>query len=172
MSDFVDPFGENPSKEELHRRVDTLAEEQMRSTGKKPDPASVEEAHRVIDALPDTPSEPPAGERGEQSLPPLVRASDLIDPEDQDQGDFEPGGFYKGFKILPRHLWPANEWTPRHAERWGDRRFYVTSENGTCGLVPWEGSLIIWPWDRAWTVDLHRTEVETLLKEEKKERKK
>jgi hypothetical protein len=100
-----------------------------------------------------------------QSLPAgFVSARDLL-PEgyDEDEGDFEPGGLYKGFRILPEHLWPDE---PRHAVRWPSR-FYVSTDRDTPGLVPWAGSQIVWPWERAWSVDLHRTEVQSLLKEEK-----
>jgi hypothetical protein len=103
-----------------------------------------------------------------QSLPAgLGTARDLLPPDaDEDEGDFEPGGLYKGFRILPEHLWPADTEVPRHSERW-PQRFYVSSSSGAPGLVPWAGSQIVWPWERAWSVDLHRTEVQSLLKEEK-----
>lgn len=101
--------------------------------------------------------------------PPLMMASQLLDPADEDMGDFEPGGRYRGFQILPRHLWPDE---PQHA-RWGETRFYVTSPSGAVGMVPWAGSVIVWPWDAAWNLDLHREQVQTFLKDdEKKGRKK
>jgi hypothetical protein len=103
-----------------------------------------------------------------QSLPAgFVSARSLL-PEgyDEDEGDFEPGGLYKGFRIIPPHLWPDE---PLHA-RWPSR-FYVSTDRDTPGLVPWPGSQIVWPWERGWQVDLHRTEVQSFLKEEKKEKK-
>lgn len=117
------------------------------------------------------PSEPPkaneAGNRAEVgSFPGLVRASDLIAEEDRDQGDFEPGDLYKGFKILGHGDWPD----VRAHERL-HRRFYVVSPEGTVGLVPWEGSQIVWPWEAAWQQDLHRSEVQSFLKDDRKERK-
>ena len=107
-----------------------------------------------------------------EPLPPLMKASDLLDPADEDMGDFEPGGLYRGFRMIPEHLWPADEWTPRHQARF-PQRFYVESPSGTPGLVPWPGSQIVWPWERAWSVDLHREQVESFLKpdEEKKGKK-
>jgi len=114
--------------------------------------------------------EPTEGPR--QPLPAgadLVSARSLL-PEgyDEDEGDFEPGGLYKGFRIIPQHLWPDE---PRHAARW-PTRFYVSTDKDTPGLVPWVGSQIVWPWERAWHVDLHREQVQSFLKEEKKEKKK
>jgi len=112
------------------------------------------------------------GEGPRQPLPAgagLVSARSLL-PEgyDEDEGDFEPGGLYKGFRIIPQHLWPDE---PRHAARW-PTRFYVSTDKDTPGLVPWVGSQIVWPWERAWHVDLHREQVQSFLKEEKKEKKK
>lgn len=105
-----------------------------------------------------------------EPLPAMVRASDLSDV-DPDQGDFEPGGLYKGFRILPSHLWPADEWTPSHQLRYPGR-FYVESPAGTPGLVPFAGSMVVWPWERAWSQDLNRPQVDSLLKEPEKEKKK
>lgn len=143
-------------------------------------PSSEAEDEEMALTAPDTPGEimeqmtrASAEETPEPLSPPsgLGRASDLLPPDyDEDEGDFEPG-HYKGFEILPKHLWPADEWTPRHAERWGEQRFYVSSPSGMPGLVPWPGSQVVWPWERAWSVDLHRTEVESFLKDEKKEAK-
>jgi hypothetical protein len=130
---------------------------------------------------PEAPPAPEADEAGEDRgvprIPGLVRASDLIDLADRDQGDFEPGGLYKGFKILPREQWPeVSETMPDpgqgvvgHANQ--KRRFYVESPKGTVGLVPWEGSQIVWPWEAAWAQDLYRPEVHTLLKDEPKRKK-
>jgi hypothetical protein len=111
-------------------------------------------------------------------LPGLVRARDLIASEDLDQGDFEPGGLYKGFQILPREQWPPeSDLTPDpergivgHANQ--TRRFYVVSPLGTVGLVPWEGSQVVWPWEQAWRQDLYRPEVQTFLKDDREGKKK
>ena len=105
----------------------------------------------------------------------FARASDLVsDPEDLDQGDYTPDGAYKGFPIIPRSEWPEvadvmpdpKRGIVGHANQKG--RFYVKSPDGTVGLVPWDGSQIVWPWEEtAWAQDLHRPEVQSLLKEEK-----
>jgi hypothetical protein len=110
----------------------------------------------------------------------FVRASSLVEnPEELDTGDWEPGGKYKGFEVLPREEWPSvsdvmpdpEKGIVGHANQ--ARRFYVVSATGMVGLVPWDGSQIIWPWEAAWRQDMHRTSVESFLKEEpkKKERK-
>ena len=141
---------EPPSEEELHARIDALAQEPLHATGKTPSPESVAEAKRIVTA----------GMTTARSL--------LPEGYDEDEGDFEPGGLYKGFRIIPQHLWPDE---PRHAARW-PTRFYVSTDKDTPGLVPWVGSQIVWPWERAWHVDLHREQVQSFLKEEKKEKKK
>jgi hypothetical protein len=97
---------------------------------------------------------------------PLVTAASLLDPEaDQDEGDFEPG-MYKGFEILHESEWPRVQ---RHLHL--PRRFYVR-HNDAVGMVPWAGSMIIWQWDEAWEQGGYKTEVQSFLKEEKKETKK
>jgi len=102
---------------------------------------------------------------GPESLPALTTAASLLDPtDDGDQGDFEPG-LYKGFEILHPSEWPS---VKAHAHI--QRRFYVR-HNDTVGLVPWPGSMIVWPWDEAWDQGGHKTEVQSFLKEEKKEKK-
>ena len=96
----------------------------------------------------------------------LVTAASLLDPdEDPDQGDFEPGR-YKGFEILPESEWPV---VKKHTHIKG--RFYVRN-NDTVGMVPWPGSMIVWPWEAAWERDLYRETVTSFLKEEKKEKPK
>lgn len=118
------------------------------------------------------PEEPPVSrDRGlsqitlsDESLPSLVTAKSLMS-EEVDEGDFEPGGRYKGFEILPPSDWPA---VKAHAHI--QRRFYVR-HNDTVGMVPWAGSVIIWPWERGWDADLHRSSVQSFLKEERKEKK-
>ena len=118
-----------------------------------------------IELPPDRPSMP--SETVEKAG--FVRASSLVrDPDALDVGDYEPGEngvtLYKGFPVLPREGWPADHETLHGNQK---RRFYVISPAGTVGLVPWDGSQIIWPWDQAWVQDLHRSEVQSLLKEEK-----
>jgi len=82
---------------------------------------------------------------------------------------------YKGFRIIPEHEWPPeahrlpSPGVAGHANQ--KRRFYVESETGEIGMVPWEGSQVVWPWESGWEQDLYRPEVTSLLKEEKKERK-
>jgi hypothetical protein len=112
---------------------------------------------------PDPPSERGAG---------LVRASSLVENiEDLDQGDFEPGAEgmrYKGFPIVGVRDWPDDHEILHGNQK---RRFYVRSLAGTIGLVPWEGAQVVWPWEQAWRQDLHRSQVESFLKEEPKEKK-
>lgn len=102
----------------------------------------------------------------EVGKPALVTAASLLDPDaDQDQGDFEPG-MYKGFEMLHESEWPRVE---RHLHL--HRRFYVR-HNDAVGMVPWAGSVIIWQWDEAWEQGGYKTEVQSFLKEDKKEAKK
>jgi hypothetical protein len=109
---------------------------------------------------------PPESLQAPEPPSPLVTASSLLDPsDDQDQGDFEPG-LYKGFEILHETEWPRVE---RHLHL--RRRFYVR-HNDAVGMVPWAGSMIIWQWDEAWEQGGYKTEVQSFLKEEKKETKK
>jgi hypothetical protein len=121
------------------------------------------------------PREPlPAGAR-------LVTARSLLPPDyDEDQGDFEPspeGLRYKGFLVVDREDWPveadvmpdASKGIVGHANQ--ERRFYVYSPGRVIGLVPWPGSLVVWPWESAWIQGLYRPQVTSLLKEEKKEKK-
>lgn len=98
----------------------------------------------------------------------LVTAASLVDgpPDEPAELGFEPDDRYLGFAIVPRHLWPLE---PRHEHF--TERFYVETVEGTLGLVPWPGSKIVWPWERAWQQDLHRTEVQSFLKDEKKKGK-
>jgi hypothetical protein len=117
----------------------------------------------------ETPPEPPERVRLEPELP-LVTAASLLDDADEDVGDFEPGGRYKGFTILSEGEWPDD--LPASHGKAFPGRFYVYSPLGKVGLVPWPGSVIVWPWEQAWDTDLHRDEVQSLLREEKKEKKK
>lgn len=151
------------------------------------DPISKEEALRAAKLVPasslEPPSPPESPDQGGQSRgsaperPALIRASDLIDPEDHDQGDFEPGGRYKGFEIIDREHWPpeadvmpdASKGIVGHANQ--KQRFYVRSMSGKTGLVPWPGSQIVWPWEAAWKQDLYRAEVQSFLKEEPEKKK-
>lgn len=99
----------------------------------------------------------------------LIRASDLADPDDLDVGDFEPspeGLRYRGFLVLDRGSWPRS--LPKIHSIY-PHRLYVSYKE-LVGLVPWEGSVVVWPWDRGWDCDLHRDEVRSLLKEEKEKK--
>lgn len=132
----------------------------------------------MADEFDDLIEEPPAVPEQNSSEPPqppspaalaevrsagLVTAASLLPPDfDHDQGDFGPGGTYKGFEILPESEWPQEK---RHAHI--KRRFYVR-HNDTVGLVPWPGSMIVWPWEAAWEQDLYRETVTSYLKEEEK----
>jgi len=111
----------------------------------------------------------------------FVRASSLVrDPDALDVGDYEPGPnevtLYKSFPIIPRSEWPdvadvmpdPKNGVVGHANQKG--RFYVRSPKGTIGLVPWDGSQVVWPWDAAWAQDMYRPQVESLLKEEPKKK--
>jgi len=79
---------------------------------------------------------------------------------------FEPDNRYLTFEILGEQDWP----TITSHQIW-KTRFYVASPRGTVGVVPWAGSRVIWPWERAWGTDLHRAEVESFLKEDEKKAK-
>lgn len=94
----------------------------------------------------------------------LVPASSLIEGELEDDGDFEPGGRYKGFRMVSAPLVPP----PPSSHQSLPARFYVESPEGAVGLVPWPGSQIAWPWEAGWTQDLHRTEVQSLVRPERK----
>jgi len=103
----------------------------------------------------------------EEEAPPepakLIVASDLLpeeerDPEPAELG-FTLGDMYLSNKIVrdappqdPRH---AYLFDPATAPTGRVRAFYVVSPEGTYGLVPWPGSTIIWPWEKAWEQDLY-----------------
>ena len=88
---------------------------------------------------------------------------DVVDPFARDaQADPSPeqlapieGEWYQPyperprFRVLPRVRWPR-DLPVTHERRWGDRRFYIESDNGVVGLVPWPGSHVVWPWEAAW----------------------
>jgi len=146
--DEFDPFSHNPDAEPPGTLLGEVSEEEWH-----------ERAERS--ALPSEPL-PPAG-AAEVQRAGLVSARSLLPADyDEDQGDFEPGGRYKGFEIVPPAEWPH---VARHAHI--ERRFYVRY-NDTMGLVPWPGSMIVWPWEAAWEQDLYREEVTSYLKEDEK----
>lgn len=92
----------------------------------------------------------------------LLQPASSLGQVEEDMGDFE-GGRYRGFLILdgiPPETPATHQSLPR--------RFYVTSPNGTPGLVPFPGSTVIWPWERGWVQDLHAEKVDSLLRPEKK----
>jgi hypothetical protein len=70
------------------------------------------------------------------------------------------------FLVLPESRWPTD--LPKaHAKRWPER-FYVETETGVVGLVPWPGSHVVWPWEAGWKVDMHRPSSEDAKPEGKK----
>lgn len=96
---------------------------------------------------------------------PLTTASALTDEisEPAELG-FGPDGRYKGFQIIPSGQLPPG--LPAvHAGL--SERFYVASPRGNVGLVPWAGSVVVWPWERGWLQDLSRSNVQSLLRPEK-----
>ena len=172
MSDefYVDPDEPVPPDEPLLSEggdpqvfldhVDEIAAEPLHTTGKPASPEAVEEVKRII------------AKGGRIAKARLVRASDLLPPgADLDVGDYEPnpegGVLYKSFPILPHEEWPE-----KHEQMHGNqkKRFYVRSSGGVVGMVPWDGSQVVWPWEVAWTQDLYRPEVTSFLKEEKKKK--
>ena len=91
-----------------------------------------------------------------------------VEGVESDPADFKDG-CYKGFPVLEASQLPAG--LPGvHASLPG--RFYVASPLGAVGLVPWEGSKIIWPWEAGWVQDLHRENVQSLLKPTEEKKKK
>lgn len=128
-----------------------------------------------VDVAPEPPTaeppEPPS-EPVDLSRISLSTAAALLPSEyDGDDGDYEPspeGTRYRGHLILDRGQWPQS--LPAAHARWR-HRLYVRAASGTIGLVPWDGSQIVWPWEAAWELDLHRDQVQSLLKTEGKEKK-
>ena len=112
------------------------------------------EAESWEETPPEPPSEPPKA-----GLPTLMRASDLEEepPEPAELG-FEPLGRYRGQDVVdvePQDARHAYLFDPKTAPTKRVRAFYVRSKQGTFGLVPWPGSTIIWPWEKAWEQDLY-----------------
>ncbi len=70
-----------------------------------------------------------------------------------DEGEwYQPYPERGRFRVLPESRWPRN--LPKEqAERWGKQRFYVETDRGTVGLVPWPGSHVVWPWESGWVPD-------------------
>jgi hypothetical protein len=126
----------------------------------------------VGDPLLEDAPEPPSMTPYEREIASRVTTASALLPDDEFNQEpaelgFEPDNKYLSFPILGEEEWPD---IPRH-QIW-KTRFYVVSPRGTVGVVPWAGSSVIWPWERAWGTDLHRAQVETFLKEpEKKEKK-
>lgn len=97
------------------------------------------------------------------ALPDLIRASDLeAEPPEPAELGFEPDGMYQGFLIIPdakpqdeAHAYLFDEATAPLGQV---RSFYVTSKEGTPGLVPWAGAKPIWPHEMAWTQDLYHAQ--------------
>jgi len=94
----------------------------------------------------------------------LMRGSDFEEtpPEPAELG-LEPDDFYQGYKIL-RDLPPQDERHEYLFEGENPRAFYVLhakrpddkgGHHDVIGLVPWLGSTVIWPWEKAWEQDLY-----------------
>jgi hypothetical protein len=83
-----------------------------------------------------------------------------------DEGEwYQPYPERPRMRVLPESRWPRD--LPKaQAERW-PQRFYVESETGIVGLVPWPGSQIVWPWEAGWRVDMHRPSSEDAKPESK-----
>ena len=151
--------------DELAERLAHMSDAELKALG-----ASV----GINVSLPDSPQ---PVEESVESLPPpepeaiaaldIKRGSDLEEtpPEPADLG-LEPGDYYMGHRILrdlppqdPRHEWLFGpEGAARHRQP-----FYVLHSKGegegdahrdVIGLVPWLGSTVIWPWEKAWEQDL------------------
>lgn len=70
---------------------------------------------------------------------------------------------YKGFPIV------QIDWQhPLHATR--PDSFYVVTDRGTYGWVPWLGSTVVWPWEAGWVQDLRAEKTVELPKPETKRR--
>lgn len=122
-----------------------LATAKLKSTS--PEPLELPPATPFTDD--ETPPEPPR----------LARASDLLAEEiEPAEMGFEPGNRYNGLQIVslppqaPEHAWLFDPATARGGTV---RAFYVQSDSGMVGLVPWPGSAIIWPYEQAWVQDLY-----------------
>ena len=101
----------------------------------------------------------------EASIPAdLMHGSDLEEtpPEPAELG-LEPDDFYQGYKIL-RDLPPQDERHEYLFQGEHPRAFYVLhakrpddkgGHHDVIGLVPWLGSTVIWPWEKAWEQDLY-----------------
>lgn len=106
-------------------------------------------------------------ERSSLSDPPasLTALKAVLTRRDEDEPH---DGIYKGFPIVPRSQIPSSL-PAQHASL--TDRFYVTSPLGAVGLVPWVGSKIIWPWEQGWVQDMHRPQVQSILKDVKERKK-
>lgn len=84
----------------------------------------------------------------------------------------EEGEWYQPYperprlQVLPQARW-LHDLPKAHAQRWGEARFYVQSETGMVGLVPWPGSHVVWPWEAGWLPDTRK-----IVADAKPERKK
>lgn len=76
----------------------------------------------------------------------------------------EPGEWYRRLPGGPSFRVVERGWALPVHQAWALKRakqdppvgapFYVESKKGTLGWVPWPGSVIVWPWERAWQMDL------------------
>jgi hypothetical protein len=51
---------------------------------------------------------------------------------------------------LPVH----KQWAEHRQQSWFTAPFYVRANKEMIGWVPWPGSVVVWPYERAWQMDL------------------
>lgn len=154
---------DEPAVQQAQDRIEAMRDEPLETTGRPPSEESLEAAKNLVGEIPEEALVASLKARG------LMKASDLLDPgheESPEDYGFEPDNKYMGFQIVGEDRWPD---VPKHQVF--KQRFYVESNRGTVGLVPWPGSQVVWPWEVAWTVDLYRDTVTSLLKPEKEAKK-
>ena len=169
MTEFVDPFDQTDCEqveEELSTDGDKSVE--RKTTGQAPQRKDgpndkAEEAAEFIESLPDEEKERFNADLAAR----LVPASALeTEPTEPAELGLEPDDHYRGHKILrdlpvqdERHAWMFDPATNRgrqpfyvlHSKREGDG----DAHQDVIGLVPWLGSAVIWPWEKAWEQDLY-----------------
>lgn len=73
------------------------------------------------------------------------------------EGLYRPGNAKVGFSTVERQREPQHKLFVEFRERMTMKPpedFYVESQHGTIGWVPWIGSPVVWPWEAAWEQDL------------------
>lgn len=73
------------------------------------------------------------------------------------EGLYRPGNGKVGFKRVERTPEPQHKLFAEFRERMTENPsecFYVETEHGTVGWVPWIGSPVVWPWEAGWEQDL------------------